>query len=68
MSIKVIKENLKNLEWANVIYSDEKKFNIDSPDSFFLYWHGLMIDEISLSKIHGSSGCVMVCGTFYNFG
>ena len=32
-------------EWEKVIYSDEKKFNMDSPDGLCRYWLDFRNDE-----------------------
>lgn len=51
-------------EWANVIFSDEKKFNLDGPDGFQYYWHDLRKDpQFKFSRNFGG-GSIMFWGGF----
>lgn len=53
-----------NEEWKNVIFSDEKKFNLDGPDGFKYYWHDLSKShDIALSRNFGG-GSVMIWAAF----
>jgi hypothetical protein len=51
-------------DWSNVIWSDEKKFNLDGPDGYQFYWHDLRKSEVKYSRrVHGGGG-VMIWGCF----
>ena len=53
-----------NLEWRSVIFSDEKKFNLDGPDGFHSYWHDLRKEEKLMSRrVHGGAS-LMVWAAF----
>lgn len=47
-------------QWRKIIFSDEKKFNLDGPDGFAYYWHDLRTEERIFSKRQSGGGSVMV--------
>uniref|UniRef100_T1IRD1 Uncharacterized protein n=1 Tax=Strigamia maritima TaxID=126957 RepID=T1IRD1_STRMM len=47
-------------EWIEVLFSDEKKFNLDGPDRWTHYWHDLRKE----TKRQMGGGSVMVSETF----
>ena len=55
-------------KWETVVFSDEKKFNLDGPDSFQCYWHNLWKEKQLFSKRLFGEGSIMVWGTFSAFG
>lgn len=54
-------------DWRRVVFSDEKKFNLDGPDGLQYYWHHVSQDQLSYKKRNFGGGSVMVWGAFcYN--
>ena len=51
-----------------IVWSDEKKFNLDGPDSLRYYWHDLRDEKTIFSKRHSGGGSVMVWGGLTFFG
>ncbi|GMF25222.1 unnamed protein product [Phytophthora fragariaefolia] len=47
--------------WASAIFSDEKKWNLDSPDGYQRYWRDIRRPAI---RRQNGGGSVMVCGGF----
>lgn len=50
--------------WAKVIFSDEKKFNLDGPDGWAYYWHDVRKEEQIFSKRQNGGGSLMIWGAF----
>lgn len=48
--------------WRKIIFSDEKKFNLDGPDGFAYYWHDLRTEERIFNTRQSGGGSVMVWG------
>jgi hypothetical protein len=46
--------------WSRVIFSDEKKFNLDGPDGWAYYWHDLRKDKLVFSKRNFGGGSMMI--------
>ncbi|GBM73692.1 Transposable element Tc3 transposase [Araneus ventricosus] len=51
-------------KWDYVIFSDEKKFNLDGPDGFRYFWYDLRKEKEIFSKRTFGGGSVMVWGGF----
>lgn len=55
-------------EWERVVFSDEKKFNLEGPDGYAYYFHDLRKEEHTLDRLHSRAGGVMVWGAITYFG
>lgn len=55
-------------EWNKVVFSDEKKFNLDGPDGYHGYWRDLRKDPLYFSKRNFGGGSVMIWGAFCSSG
>ena len=67
-TVKIAKDYMSwTTEWSNVIFSDEKKFNLDGPDSFNYYWHDIRDErDIKFSKQQGDGGVSVWAAIGYN--
>lgn len=50
--------------WKNVIFSDEKKFNLDGPDGLHYYWKDTKQERRRILKRNFGGGNLMVWGAF----
>lgn len=55
-------------EWQYVVFSDEKKFNLEGPDGYCYYYHDLRKEEHLLDRLHSRVGGVMVWGAVSYYG
>jgi hypothetical protein len=54
-------------QWIQIIFSDEKKWNLDGPDGWKYYWHDFSKEKEIFSRRQFSGGSMMTCGCFaYN--
>lgn len=51
-----------------IVFSDEKKFNLDGPDGFRDYWRDLRKEPMYFSKRNFGGGSLMVWGAFSSSG
>ncbi|KAG3176581.1 hypothetical protein PC128_g17225 [Phytophthora cactorum] len=51
-------------KWSQVVFSDEKKFNLDGPDDLQFYWHDLRFETQIYWRHQSGGGSVMVLGAF----
>ena len=49
-------------EWRKVVFSEEKKFNLNSPDDFQKYWHAKNFPEENYATRHSGGGSLMIGG------
>jgi len=54
--------------WNNVVFTDEKKFNLDGADGLAHYWHDLRKDKLLFSKRQQGGGSVMIWAGFSSEG
>ncbi|CAI5440302.1 unnamed protein product [Caenorhabditis angaria] len=58
-----VRNNLAT-DWNKVVFSDEKKWNLDGPDGFRSYWRDLRKDPRLFSRRNFGGGSLMIWGAF----
>ncbi len=59
--------NLWVEQWRRIVWSDEKKFNLDGPDGLSYYWHDKRKRDLYFQSRQRGGGSVMVWAAFgYN--
>ncbi|KAA8495184.1 Transposable element Tc3 transposase [Porphyridium purpureum] len=53
---------LEQTNWAAIVFTDEKKFNLDGPDGFHKTWVERAADVLDIWSRHSSAGGCMVWG------
>jgi len=48
-----------NSDWQKVVWTDEKRFNLDGPDGFRDYWHDLRKELIFYKRQQGGVGLMI---------
>ena len=61
---KIRKVRLVRGKWSDVVFTDEKKWNLDGPSGFHCYWHDLRKEKKIFKKRQSGGGSVMTWGTF----
>lgn len=51
-------------QWLQVVFSDEKKWNLDGPDGWKCYWHDLRKEKEVFSKRQFGGASIMTWGCF----
>ena len=54
-------------EWRKVVFSDEKKFNLDGPDTFQKHWYAKNFPEENYSTRRRGGKSLMIWGGGYHF-
>jgi hypothetical protein len=55
-------------QWKNVLFSDEKKFNLDGPDGWQYYWHDLRKEPLIRDTSQAGTAGIMVWAGFGTLG